>query len=558
MCSRFMKRDSGEHGRIYNIVEAGFEALIGGYRRTLDIVLRHQGITLCVFFATMALTAVLVVQIPKGFFPIQDTGMIQGFSEGAQGVSPEEMMRLIQEQNEIIGRDPDVESYGSQTGGGGATTANTGRFFSVLKPRDEREASASQIIDRLRPQLAKVEGANLFLQATQDITVGGRITRGAFQYTLQDPNFVELTEWSQKVLEKLKTLPELADASSDLLANAPQLSVTINRDQAARFGISTQAIDDTLNDAFGQREITQYFTQLNTYYVIEEVSEDLQKSLTTLDRLYVKSPLTGGPVPLSSLVKIDSGKVGPLLVSHQSLFPAATLTFNLQPGVALGQAVEAISQATREIGMPASVIPTFQGNAQAFQTSLSSEPALIAAALVVVYIILGVLYESFIHPLTILSTLPSAGIGALLALDFGHMDLSVIGIVGIILLIGIVKKNGIMLVDFAITAERDRHMEPLAAIREACLLRFRPILMTTAAAMLAGVPLALGHGTGSEMRQPLGYAMVGGLAFSQMLTLYTTPVVYLYLSRLQNWLSGGKTAETDVEQPEQIHAVAAE
>jgi multidrug efflux pump subunit AcrB len=343
------------------------------------------------------------------------------------------------------------------------------------------------IIDRLRPQLAKVEGANLFLQPTQDITVGGRIARAAFQYTLQDPNFAELTEWSEKMLAKMKTLPELADVGTDLLANAPQLRITINRDQASRFGISTQTIDDTLNDAFGQRQIAQYFTQLNTYWIIEEVLPELQKSLDTLARIYVKSPLTGAAVPLSSLVKLDSDKVGPLMVSHQSQFPAATLTFNLASGVALGQAVYAINKAASEIGMPPSIIPSFQGNAQAFQSSLSSEPILIAAALVVVYIILGILYESFIHPLTILSTLPSAGIGALLALNLGHMELSVIGIIGIILLIGIVKKNGIMLVDFAITAERDSHMPPLEAIRQACLLRFRPILMTTAAAMLAGV-----------------------------------------------------------------------
>jgi HAE1 family hydrophobic/amphiphilic exporter-1 len=557
MCSRFMRRHSDNHGRVYRTIEAGFNGMLSFYRRTLDIVLRHQAITLGVFFATMALTVVMAAVVPKGFFPIQDTGMISGFAEGAQETSPEEMMRLMHQLGAVILSDPDVAAFGSFTGSSGsAQTANTGRYFIVLKPRDERALTSSQIIDRLRPKLAKVEGANLFLQPTQDITVGGRIARGSFQYTLQDADADELNEWTPKLVAKLRTLPQLADVTSDLLANAPQLRVTINRDQAARFGISMQAIDDTLNDAFGQRQITQIFTQLKTYFVILEILPGLQKDLSTLDRLYIKSPLTGGVVPLSSLVDVDSSKVGPLLIAHQGQFPAATLTFNLQPGVALGEAVDAITNASRAIGMPSSVNATFQGNAQAFQSSLSSEPALIAAALVVVYIILGVLYESFIHPLTILSTLPSAGVGALLALSIGHMDLSVIGIIGIILLIGIVKKNGIMLVDFAITAERDRHMEPLAAIREACLLRFRPILMTTAAAMLAGIPLALGNGTGSEMRQPLGYAMVGGLALSQVLTLYTTPVVYLYLDRLQNWLFGKQESLHD--EAEEIQTIAAE
>jgi HAE1 family hydrophobic/amphiphilic exporter-1 len=485
MCSRFMHREPGGHGRIFRVIEAGFNAMLSFYRRTLDVVLRHQAITLGVFFATMALTAVMFIQIPKGFFPIQDTSMISAFAETAQDTTPEEMMRLLRKMGDVILQDPDVAALATFTGStGGAQTANTGRGFIVLKPRDQRELTSSQVIDRLRPQLAKIEGATLFMQPTQDITVGGRIARASFQYTLQDSDIAELNEWSDKLLEKMRTLPELADVSSDLLANAPQLKITINRDQASRFGISPQTIDDTLNDAFGQRQITQYFTQLKTYWIILEILPEQQKDLASLDLLYVKSPLTGGAVPLSALVNVDSGKVGPLSIAHQGQFPAVTLTFNLQAGVALGQAVDAISEASREIGMPSSVIGTFQGNAQAFQSSLSSEPALIAAALIVVYIILGILYESFIHPLTILSTLPSAGVGALLALNLGHMDLSVIGIIGIILLIGIVKKNGIMLVDFAITAERDHHMPPIAAIREACLLRFRPILMTTAAARL--------------------------------------------------------------------------
>jgi HAE1 family hydrophobic/amphiphilic exporter-1 len=559
MCSRFMHREPDKHGRIYRVIESGFDAMLSFYRRTLDIVLRHQPITLGVFFATMALTVVMAYYIPKGFFPIQDTGMLQGFAEAAQQTSPNEMMRLMHNVGDVLLQDPNVQGVGSFTGStGAANSANTGRFFVVLTPRDQRKLNAAQIIDQLRPKLAKLQGVNLFLQPTQDINVGARIARGSFQYTLQDTNIAELNEWSQKLLEKLRTLPQLADVTSDLAANAPKLQITINRDQAARFGISPQTIDDTLNDAFGQREITQYFTQLKTYFVVLEILPDLQKDIATLDRLYVKSPLTGGAVPLNSLVTIDSKGVGPLLISHQAQFPAVTITFNLVPGVSLGQAVDAVNDASREIGMPSGIIPTFQGNAQAFQTSLRSEPALIAAALIVVYIILGILYESFIHPLTILSTLPSAGVGALLALRLGHMDLSVIGIIGIILLIGIVKKNGIMLVDFAIAAERERHAEASDAIREACLLRFRPILMTTAAAMLAGVPLAIGSGAGSEMRQPLGYAMVGGLAVSQVLTLYTTPVVYLYLDRLQTWLFGPRRGPIEDAGAENVRAVAAE
>src|SRR5262249_9451508 len=423
---------------------------------------------------------------------IQDTGLITGLSEAAQDVSPDEMIRLQRQLGEVLLRDPDIAAIGSQTGSGGrANPPNTGRFFILLKPRDQRKLSASQVIDRLRPQLAKVQGVNLYLQPAQDITVGGRVSRAGFQYTLQSSDIAGLSTFSQAMLERMKALPQLTDVSSDLLANAPQLKITINRDQAARFGITPQMIDDTLNDAFGQRQITQYFTQLTTYFVVLEILPDMQKDLSALDRLYVKSPITGAAVPLSTLVEVDTSRVAPLSVAHQGQFPAVTLSFNLRAGVALGEAVTEIGELERELHKPDSIIGTFQGNAQAFQTSLASEPALTTPAL---------FSESYVPPPPLLSTLPSAGVGALLALKLGHMDLSVIGIIGIILLIGIVKKNGIMLVDFAITAERDRGLPPVAAIREACLLRFRPILMTTPAAMLAGIPLAFGHGTGSELR----------------------------------------------------------
>jgi len=560
LSARFMRHDThATPGPVYRLIEGGFDMMLAFYRRTLDVVLRHQAKTLAVFFATMGITGYMLYTIPKGFFPIQDIGFLNGISEGAQDVSPQEMMRLTQELGDVLMRDPAVAGYGATVGSTtSAKTANTGFFNVMLKPRAERGLDASQVIDRLRPQLAKVTGVNLFLQPAQDITVGGRLARAAFQYTLQDPNLSELTDWAQKLYDKMRTVSELTDVGSDLLFRAPQLKVTINRDQASRFGVSAQQIDDTLNDAYGQRQITQYFTQLNTYWLVLEIPQDQQETLASLDRLYVKSPLTGAAVPLSALVDVDSYVVGPLSINHQGQFPSATLTFNLRAGVALGQAVDAIDGAVRDNGMPASVIGTFQGNAQAFQSSLSSEPALVAAALVVVYIILGMLYESFIHPLTILSTLPSAGVGALLALEFGHMDLSIIGIIGIILLIGIVKKNGIMLVDFAIVAEREHGMPPIAAIREACLLRFRPILMTTAAALLAGVPMMFGNGIGSELRRPLGYSMVGGLALSQVLTLYTTPVVYLYLARLQAFLQRKETKKAPPAEDRGIEAVAAE
>ena len=410
-------------------------------------------------------------------------------------------------------------------------------MFIALKPWDQRIGGTAQdFITRIRPKLQKVMGGALFLSAAQDIRVGGRITKTEFQYTLQDADLAELYQWAPKILDKLKSLPMLRDVATDQQMAGMTATLTIDRDQAARFGVQPQVIDDTLYDAFGQRQIAQYFSQVNSYHLILEVTPDQVSDVETLNKLYVKSS-TGQAVPLSTFVKWSTVPVQPLSISHQSQFPAVTISFNLAQGAALGQAVDAINAAVRQMGVPITVQGTFQGTAQAFQSSLSTQPYLIAAALITVYIILGILYESYILPLTILSTLPSAGVGALLMLMFMKYDLSVIALIGVILLIGIVKKNGIMMVDFAITAERRDGETPLNAIRQACLLRFRPIMMTTMAAMLSGLPLMLGHGAGSELRRPLGTAMVGGLLLSQALTLYTTPVIYLYLDRLQHWLA---------------------
>jgi len=542
MCSRFLRGHTGEHGRLYRIVEGMFEGLLGFYRRTLDIVLRFQFITLMVFFCTLALTAYLYVIIPKGFFPDQDNGLIIAVTEGAQDISFQQMKSRQHALGEVLAADPDIQGFsGSMGAGGGGQTANNGKFFITLKPFDQRHATAQQIIARLRPKLTQVMGAQMFMQAAQDVRVGARVSKTLYQFTLQDSDFNELYSYAPKVLEKLKKVPELRDVATDQQLSGATATLTIDRDAASRFGIQPSVIDNTLNDAFGQNEIAQYFTQINSYHLILEVPDSMRGDLATLQKLYVRSA-TGATVPLTSFVKIDSGKVQPLSFSHQSQFPAVTISFNLAPGAALGQAVTAVNAAMAQLNAPPTLQSSFQGTAQAFQSSLSTEPYLIAAALIAVYIILGILYESYILPITILSTLPSAGVGALLMLLLFHYDLSVIALIGIILLIGIVKKNGIMMVDFAISAERRDGMEPREAIRQACLLRFRPILMTTMAALLSGLPLMLEGGAGSELRKPLGFAMVGGLMVSQILTLYTTPVVYLYLDRLQRRLSPRKHA----------------
>jgi HAE1 family hydrophobic/amphiphilic exporter-1 len=536
MCSRFLKHPSEtRHGRLYAMSERGFDAMLRAYEHGLDVVLRFRFATLCVFFATLALSVYLFVVIPKGFFPQQDIGLITGISEAAQDVSPAAMMRYQKALGDIVSSDPAVDHVGMFMGGSG-NAPNNGRMFIALKPREDRTETADRIIARLRPQLDKVEGARLFLQAAQDVRVGGRSSRTQFQYTLQGPDIQELNAWAPKVLATLKGLPELRDVATDQQSEGTTLTLTINRDQASRYGLTPQIIDDTLYDAFGQREIAQYFTQLASYYVIMEVLPPLQGDPATLDAIFLRSPTTGGQVPLAAFAKWTTTPIQPLSISHQGQFPAITISFNLAQGVALGLATDAIERAKAGLDVPATINTSFQGNAQAFQDSLSTVPMLILAALVVVYIILGILYESFIHPITILSTLPSAGVGALATLMLFGFDFSLIALIGIILLIGIVKKNGIMMVDFAIVAERDHHLPPVEAIRRAAIMRFRPIMMTTMAALLGGVPLMLGQGTGSEIRQPLGYAMVGGLLVSQALTLFTTPVVYLYLDQLSQWL----------------------
>jgi hydrophobe/amphiphile efflux-1 (HAE1) family protein len=540
MASRFLKpAHEVRHGRLYVLTERAFDAMLRGYARGLDIVLGFRFTTLCVFFATVALSVYLFVIIPKGFFPQQDIGLLHGVSEAGQDVSPAGMMRHQQALGEVAMRDPAVAHVAMYIGVSGYPT-NNGRMHIVLKPREQRSENADQVIARLRAELDKVEGAELFLQAVQDVRVGGRTSRTQFQYSLESADIDQLSEWAPKMLDRLKSLPELRDVASDQQPEGTTLTLTVNRDQASRYGLTPQLIDDTLYDAFGQRQIAQYFTQLSSYVVIMEVLPSLQGNPSTLDLIFLRSPTTGGEVPLSAFAKWTTTPVRPLSINHQGQFPAVTISFNLAQGAALGQATQAIERAKSELNLPATIRTTFQGNAQAFKESLSTVPMLIVGALIVVYLILGILYESYIHPITILSTLPSAGVGALAMLMLFHFDFSLIALIGTILLIGIVKKNGIMMVDFAIAAERDQHLSALEAIRRAAILRFRPIMMTTMAALLGGVPLMLGEGTGAEIRQPLGYTMVGGLLVSQALTLFTTPVVYLYLHRVSQWLKRRK------------------
>jgi multidrug efflux pump len=539
MCAKFL-RPAGKqkHNRIYRFSEWVFDKTLAVYTRALEWVLRHQPATLLVTIATAALSIYLYVIVPKGFFPQQDTGRIMGSVQGAQDISFESMKGKMTQFVNVIMQDPAVQTVVGFAGGN--TTYNTGRMFITLKPLAERKVTADQIIARLRRKLAVVPGATLFMQSAQDLTVGGRQSQAQYQYTLQGEKLEDLNNWSPRLLQKLRTLPQLRDVNTDQQDKGLEADVIIDRDTASRLGVGIADIDNALYDAFGQRQVSVMYKQLNQYHVVMEVAPQFSRSPDALQNIYVRSA-NGTAVPLASFTHFGPSNT-PLAVNHQSQYPSVTLSFNLAPGVSLGQATLAIDNAERSIGFPTSINASFQGAAAAFQQSLSSEPLLILAALVTVYIVLGVLYESYIHPITILSTLPSAGVGAILALLITKHELDVIGLIGIILLIGIVKKNAIMMIDFALEAERHEGKNSADSIHEACILRFRPIMMTTMAALLGGLPLALGAGTGSELRRPLGITIVGGLIVSQALTLFTTPVVYLYLDRLRLWASRGSGA----------------
>jgi multidrug efflux pump subunit AcrB len=525
--------DGGRMRKLEVCLERGFTWTERRYERGLDWVLRHQKIMLGVTVATVIATAGLFIAIPKGFFPQEDSGLIMGVAQAAPDISPQSMATKMQQLGSLIEADPAVDNVYYWIGPN--PTVSQGRVMINLKPFGQRTDSAGKVLNRLKPKLAAVIGISLAMQVRQDIQVGGRVSAAQYQYTLQAPDVNLLNHWAQVMTQRLSALSELTDVTSDQQASATSANLVIDRSTASRFGITAQAIDDTLYDAFGQRQVATLFTQLNQYHVIEEVDPKFQLTADALAHLYVRSPLTNALVPLSTLAKVENN-VSPISVNHQGLFPSVTISFNLASGQSLGNAVNAIHRAEVAAGKPDSLTGTFQGTAQAFQASLKSEPYLIAAALVVVYLILGILYESAIHPLTIISTLPSAGVGALLALMLCGQDLSIMGMIGIILLIGIVKKNAIMMIDFALVAEREQGLSPHDAIRQACVLRFRPIMMTTLAALFGALPLALGHGAGAELRVPLGIAIVGGLILSQMLTLFTTPVVHLWFDRLAHWL----------------------
>ncbi len=531
MCAMLLRsRDESRHGRLYRVNERAFNGVLRFYDATLKWVLRHPRFTLAITLATIGVNIYLFVIVPKGFFPQQDAGRIVGNIQAEQDISFQAMRTKMTEFANTVKTDPAVDTAVVFTGGSGNTT-NTGRMFIQLKPLEVRKLSVDQVIARLRGKLSHVPGATLFLQAVQDLRIGGRLSNAQYQYTLQGSDLDELNAAAPRMLAKLRGLPELKDVSTDQQNRGLQASLVIDRDTASRLGIQAQAVDDTLYSAFGQRQVSTIFTQLNQYHVVLEVAPRFQESPDALGNLYTRSS-TGAQVPVSAFTRFAPSNTS-LAVSHQSQFPAVTLSFNLAPGVALGNAVTAIQAAERQVGLPASIRPTFQGTAQAFQAALANQPILILAALIAVYIVLGILYESYIHPITILSTLPSAGVGAILALFICGTELSIIAMIGIVLLIGIVKKNAIMMIDFALDAERANNLPPADAIYQACLLRFRPIVMTTMAALLGALPLALGSGTGAELRRPLGITIVGGLIFSQLLTLYTTPVVYLYLDRLR-------------------------